>query len=197
MRLAVENMIEIGRQRITLRPTLRAAIRLERQHGFKALVAGIAEGSLSLMSDVIRESTNTETFDPDLLLEVGPAGLGVTVEALAEPLLAHVLDLYGIDPTKPSPEQPRPKKATETPAGAFAELFAIGTGVLGWSPEHAGAASPAEIIAARDGRTRFLGDLLRAVFGSKDNASAPEPSFDPLDAELDRDGLAELRRLAG
>ena len=44
------------------------------------------------------------------------------------------------------------------------ELFSIATGWLAWSPSDAWAATPAEILAARDGRIA----MLKMIFGSSD-----------------------------
>jgi hypothetical protein len=190
MQLAADNVIEFGRVRMSLRPTLWAAIRLDRAHGLQGLVRGITDGSLSVMSDILRESADPSEFDPNMLLVIGPDGLGTTLGQLQGPMLRHVFALYGIDPDhRPA----RPKAPTKAKlSDPFAELFSIATGVLGWSPETAYAASPAEIIEANRGRTRFVNDLLRTIFGGKAE-DAPEAQ---LHAELDREGLAALKAMA-
>ncbi len=70
----------------------------------------------------------------------------------------------------------------------FTTLFEVATGVLGWTPETAWNATPAEIIAANKGRI----DLLKSIFGNSANTSK---EFDPLDTAFDREGLAALKAM--
>jgi hypothetical protein len=55
MRLAAdETMIRLDHETVHLRPTLKAALRLERRHGgFDKLARAVADGSLTVIADVI------------------------------------------------------------------------------------------------------------------------------------------------
>ena len=57
---------------------------------------------------------------------------------------------------------------SESLADYFTQLYKIGTGWLGWSPEQTWDATPAEIRAAYEGRI----DLLKTIFGAKDDKPA-------------------------
>jgi hypothetical protein len=168
-----------------LRPTLRAAIALESRYGFPKLIRGIAEGSYSILSAIIRECASTKD-DGNTILSLRP--IGTLIAALQAPCHALVLALAGHDESKPA-------TAGTGKAIPFSEhyrdLFRIATGSIGWTPAEAYAASPAEIIEAYKGRA----DLLASIFGG-----GPEkPSAAPVDpATINHSaGIARLRELFG
>lgn len=74
----------------------------------------------------------------------------------------------------------------------FEWLFKMGTGVLGWSPRDTLDADMTDIVLAYEARVGFIGDLLKAVFGSGDGKSKPSagkvdfkalPKFDDMSPE--------------
>src|SRR5690606_40333271 len=79
---------------------------------------------------------------------------------LTNAMAEFVLAIAGIDPNDPTPAKPSGKPAD--PEQVFAQLFSIATGWLGWTPEEAWNATPAEIIAAKGGRTEMIVEILKA-----------------------------------
>jgi hypothetical protein len=172
-----ETTITIEGKRVTLRPTLRAALRLERRHGgFDRILAGILDGNLSTMADVIAECADVPCDLPAFLMRTGPnAGLRVGVESLIPALVAHVYALAGIDVEAlddPANESANDQAARTSFAEHNAKLFSIATGWLGWTPADAWSSTPAEIAAAYRGRL----DMLKAIFGSNEKEAKPTDS---------------------
>lgn len=149
---------------ITLRPTLRAAMRLARKfEGFDNLLRGIAEQNISAMADLIRETSRDAWRLIGFLEAHGDTPLCVRITPLTEPLLALTLALAGLDPQDVGKEA---DSADTSDRVSFAEhherLFKLATGWLGWTPEQTWNATPAEIRAAYEGRL----DMLKAIFGA-------------------------------
>jgi hypothetical protein len=190
MRLADEELtVTINGQALHLRPSLRAAFRLERRYGgFDALITAVVAENLTVIADVFRECAVERTQIPDLLDELGLKPLRIGIEAIAGPTARLVFMLAGVDPkAQASPVSESANRIT------FAEyherLFAIGTGWLGWSPETTWDATPAEITAAYQGRS----EMLRSIFGGGVNNN--DQPFEPSDDEIQR-GWAKLKHLA-
>ena len=73
------------------------------------------------------------------------------------------------------------KKGDGKPAdfdAIYRRLYQVGTGCLGWTPEATLAATPLEIGLAFEGRT----DMLKAIFGNKDEPKNVEQTPDMVDA---------------
>ena len=162
MLLADDTILNVGHEVIRLRGSLRAAFRLERQfHGFDKIVSALADGNVSVMAAVIRECSETKTDLADLLDSGGALSIRLSLEHIAEPLIAHVGILAGFDP-----EAPKDQGDAEGEKIPFSEyhtlLFKRATGWLGWEPDAAWSATPAEINAAFEGRLEMLG----AMFGN-------------------------------
>lgn len=172
---------------LRLRPSLRAAVRLERQFdGFAGLLAKITEGSVSAFVALAVECGHRR--HEAAILAPSSEAWSARYARLSPQLVALTFQLADVDPqAKPGPRIERPSTGRKvTHAEALAELFGIATGVLGWSPAIAWSATPAEIKAALDAHTR----MLRA------QAGMPEPeSSDPFNDTLDSAGLAELAAL--
>ncbi|ABE63277.1 hypothetical protein Nham_2487 [Nitrobacter hamburgensis X14] len=162
MRLADETKINVGSKTFTLRPTLRAAVRLHKDYdGLQNLYAALGSGSVSACLDLI----SAACADPRLVIllayEIDKHALENSVWSIRDQLQAFVLKLSGHDDAdgeSASTGKPIPYEEY------FARLFEIATGWLGWEPNAAWDASPAEILAAQKGRV----ELLRAVFGGDD-----------------------------
>src|ERR1700754_982125 len=99
MRLADDEItIRIGQETVHLRPTLRAAFRLERRYGgFDKVIKAILDGSLTVIADVIAESSDRWSGIPDLLKAFDAAPLKSSVECLSVPVLNHVFALVGLN----------------------------------------------------------------------------------------------------
>ncbi|WP_083593948.1 hypothetical protein [Aurantimonas sp. 22II-16-19i] len=166
-RLAIENQrITLDATLVECRPTLRAAIRLGRLYGApSAMLRSIAEGSITVLSDVIRECAIDRPSVPDPLFETGTAGIYRNIAALQAPAAQLVYDLAGFDPLddledeadeeeneEPSDDAPASKPVTFVER--MTNLFGFATGILRWTPEEAFDATPSEIIAAYRFRER-------------------------------------------
>lgn len=177
MRLADDEItVRLGSDTVYLRPTLRAAFRLERRHGgFDAIVRAVADGNLSVLADVVRESSDRYSELPAFLERISAGGLKHGIEALQVPVLEHVFRLAGVDESelvnskqKAHPDQrgDEPRTNVNVPRESWAEhharLFRTATGKLGWPPSVAWESTPAEILEAWAGRV----ELLEAIFGS-------------------------------
>jgi hypothetical protein len=166
-RIADEIAITVDGATVTLRPTLRAAYRLEETYGFKAIVTGITEGQIVVMAAVIREAGDYPAAMLHLLNVIERDG-SEALDIFKVPLLNLVGAMIGVG--EEADEKPaKAKSATvadssaETFGAYFERLFSIGTGWLGWTPADTWQATPAEIVAAQKGRV----DMLRAIFGGK------------------------------
>lgn len=181
MRLAEDEItIRIDGEAFTLRPSLRAAFRLERQFGgFDQLLTKVTDGDLRALIAVI--DTCADRRLERTTLEGFTRGGLVQIEALKAPILDLVTGLAGIDLDNP-PKDDAPAKAQDR--ASFAEhhqrLFRIATGWLGWSPSETWQATPSEIMAAFQGRT----ELLTAIFGSGEASKAKPDENVTLDDKL-------------
>lgn len=155
-----EVTIALDDERIHLRPSLRAATRIERQHGgFPAVMRALDECSVTVIADVIRECASAPTTLPDRLLA---PGIAWRVAPLVPGLQVLVLNLMGYDPdAEEKADDGQDADPRSTFAEVHAKLYRLATGWLGWTPAETWAASPREIKQAYEGRV----ELLHAVFG--------------------------------
>ncbi len=93
-------------------------------------------------------------------------------------LTLFVLALMGHDPSEPPKSAPKgsakPKGGAKTQSieDYLSDLYKIGTGWLGWTPDVTLGATVAQIIVAYEGKM----DMLRAIHGSGDSAPQEEPT---------------------
>ncbi|MCC6736522.1 MAG: hypothetical protein IT534_10415 [Bauldia sp.] len=190
MQLAADEItIRLDGETVFLRPTLRAATRLERRYGFPKLMEAVAEGNLTIIADVIRESGGEWSNLLTVIERISGMGLRKGLEALTAPLLAHVGALAGLDPSDTPAEEATGERMTF--ADYHAQLFRIATGWLGWTPETAWNATAAEILEAHKGRV----EMLKAIYG----APSDEPGTVPREhtEEEVREGIETLKMLVG
>ena len=189
--------VELTGEAYELRPSLRASMRLVRRHQLPGLLAAAQDFNLTIIMDVLREAA----ISPKLLLtDIAAIGLGNVRNQLTGPLARFVLAVAGIDPDDTSPPVPAPGKQV-SPEETFTQLFGFATGWLGWTPEEAWNATPSEIIAAKNGRTDMITDVLKAILGTG-NTDKPDTQYTPeqvaqiiangTDPAFDRAGLAKL-----
>lgn len=178
----------IGSEVITLRPSLRAAIRLERTLPLPQRFAALRQGGFTAVSAIVNLSSGSDTFLPVAagtgaqLSTWFPDAVGACIEFLVQ--------LYGLGEPSDEPADPGAKLVPWDEA--FADLYRVGTGMLGWTPDQTLDASPREIIEAAKGRHKFVGDILGSIFGKpEDKPSGPD------NAPLDRAGLASLKGMGG
>lgn len=157
--------IRIGREAVTLRPTLRAALRLHRKHGLPAVFCGVMEGHTAIIADILVEATGDQNLAHFLAKDIAGNGARRVLE-LRDTLAAYLEQLVAshepaIAPAASKSTKPA-KAATITREQHLVGLFEFATGSLGWTPDAAWQASPVEIQAARIGRD----NLLKSIFGS-------------------------------
>lgn len=163
MHLAEDITVTIEDERFDLRPSLRAAMRLERRHGgFTAITNAVFERNANVMADIIGECSGTSSNVLALLLA---PGLAWRLTDLLPALLVVVNGLMGFDPDAEEKPNDKADQSKTTFAEAYAELFRVGTGCLGWSPAETWAATPLEIRAASKGHF----DYLKAINGVEDD----------------------------
>lgn len=170
-----EMTITVWHEIIVLRPTLRAAFRLERRfNGFDNLLKAIAEENISAMSTVIRETADGDYDLIDFLEKHDGFPVHSGIGALVGPLINLVLALAGV------PADTLEKEQTDAPEPriSFVEhherLFRYATGWLGWTPETAWNATPNEITEAFQGRL----DMLKAIYGGGESNKTPAMTED-------------------
>jgi hypothetical protein len=174
MRLADNEItITVGGERIHLRPSLRAAFRLERQHGgFDGIIRAVLDGSLSVIASVVTESSDRWASVPAFLKSIDAMPAKIGIDDLSVSVLDHVLTLAGIDPANKT----APKASTNpiTHLEYHTRLYRIATGWIGWTPEAAWNATPAEILEACKGRKDMIDQTLKAVFGGSEAEETPQ-----------------------
>lgn len=183
MRLAEDEItIRVGRDTVYLRPTLRAALRLERRFGFPKLLSAIADGHVGIMAEIIREGSAYTTDIPNMLDAIVTNGVQISLEILTLPLFSFVASLVGADESDAGEAETGPRV---TFAEGHEHLFRIATGWLGWTPDTAWNATRAEILAAHKGRV----EMLQAIYGAPEKpAGSPATADERLKGALDAIG---------
>jgi hypothetical protein len=172
MRLISENIeFRVGNEKICLKPTLRAAYLIVEQFGsFEAVIQGVRESNLGVITAIIRASHPSSRLE-ETLSAFDQRPVLATLKLITLPVLAHVFALMGIDPAA---KDDAVSTVSDMTFGEYHErLFKIGTGWLGWTPEDTWDCAPAEIVAAYKGRC----DMLGSIFGAPE-AERPKISID-------------------
>lgn len=95
------------------------------------------------------------------------------MQHVAVACMSLLVELYALDAEPSEPSAPAGPLVTH--AEHLAHLYRMATGWIGWTPEAALDATPAEIIEAAKGRQELIGDILKAVFGSSDDTPPSSP----------------------
>ncbi len=163
MPLATDEIaISLGLETIRLRPTLRAAFRLEKKYeGFQNLSHQIALCNAAAIADVIGEGCVNAAAVSLYLSHADESPFFEMFAEIRDGLLNYVLILAGAEDAPADDKASSPVSFEEY----FTKLFRIATGWLGWTPEQAWNATPAEIIEAHRGRT----EMLAMIFGGNNS----------------------------
>jgi hypothetical protein len=182
---------------VQLRPSLRAAMRLERLHdGFGPLITKLDQFNTATIRDMILIAATDYSAAQRFLAAISTEPLQTysrTVTGPLESLLTAFLPA-------PSPDTPStsttPEKAVPW-SEAYAQLYQIGTGWLGWTPSETWAATPTEITQALEGRVAHLiamnGGSGNTEVTSASAAQREENIAAGLDPDFDRAGLQALK----
>ena len=167
MRLAANTFsLQLGDRSFDLKPSLRAAFILyERYDGFHNLSRHLADGSLTAALDIISATIVDAKGWGEYALPANGAVVRDLMAATGD-LIEFVMLLAGAD------DKSSGKADTGKPIPFdeyFTQLFQIGTGWLGWTPDDTWEATASEIINAQKGRM----DMLKALFGSKEQTAEP------------------------
>jgi hypothetical protein len=191
-----------GGNTVRLRPSLQAAMRLERLYdGFAALFRRIEAFDTQTVRNLILIAATDHGEAERFMVSAARQPLSAFHEAAEGPLaaLCHAL--------LPNAANTPKRKGSQAPAkpvpwvDAFADLFAIATGVLHWTPQAAWQATPTEIATAFNAHIA----MLEAMHGTNDD---PEEQPDAYSAErlreidatgvdraFDRQGLSVLKQM--
>jgi hypothetical protein len=198
---AQDIQVVYGDSAVYLRPSLRAAVQLERtQGGFPALLNRLQQFDTSTVQAIIRATaTDPQAVDP-LLGAFKGAPLRSIRDAVTAP--AFVLITALMTPVAATKQQ---GEAAKAPSGKpvawsdlYADLYQIATGWLGWPPATAWNATLTEITSAFDGHIA----MLKAVHGSGTddtqttgtNDAQRQANIDAgLDPDFDRTALQALK----
>lgn len=189
-----------GGNTVRLRPSLQAAMRLERLHnGFAALFRRIEAFDTDTIRTVILIAATDHLEAEAFLAAMARQPLAPFQEAAQGPLEALCAALL------PEAANTPKRKATPAPSkpvpwvDAFADLFAMATGVLHWTPQTAWQATPTEIATAFNAHLA----MLEALHGTSDDKPEPEEPYTPerlqqiedlgFDPAYDRQGLLALK----
>lgn len=161
MRLADDDIhVMIGSERLALRPSLRAATRIERlcEGNFQALFDKLITGHLGSLVGVLCAAS----IDPIQPETVHAALRGKPLASQLAKLKSATVGLFpGLTFSKPAPAGENPSEANPIPfASYYARLYRIGTGILRWPPHVVWDSTPAEIIEAFSGYGGILDDEL-------------------------------------
>lgn len=150
MRLADDELvIALGNERITLRVSLRAALLLERRYGgFQSLYNKISKGELQSIADLVTCCGGRKAREI-VLRWIGDGSIGPKLTALLPDLQTFIFRLCGAEDT--AVVQPNDQKQIIAFPEYYEHLFSVATGWLGWAPEAAWRATPAEIMLAHKG----------------------------------------------
>lgn len=185
-----------GGNTVWLRPSLRAATRLEALHnGFPALLVKVQEHDTATISGLITYSATDRTAAHDLTCSMRGQPLQEIQAATLGPAIALITAFMS---PFPDDEKPASKPVKSVAWGdLYADLFKHATGWLGWPPETAWNATIPEILQAFEGHV----ERLKTIHGGDDNEA--ETGLSPaqrqanidagLDPVFDRAGLQSLK----
>jgi hypothetical protein len=189
--------LEFGGHTVFLRPSLRAAMQLERLHGgFPELLRKLEEFETFTVWHVITAGAGKTATDA-LLGYVAAHSLSGFANAALTPLFEFVTALF---PTSADDAETESTSTDPLPwADLFKQLYGYATGWMGWPPEVALNATPQEIADAFEAHM----SKLMAVHGApEEDQQGPteeqrqENIQNNLDPEFDRAGLGSLRALS-
>lgn len=172
---------------VVLRPSLRAAVTLERLHGgWERFLLRLSQFHHATMWALIRASAVSQKAAEALLAALADLPLTKIEAALAAPLRELCELFLGISSTGSSDTSTEPISWPE----AYAQLYRIGTGWLGWTPADTWAATPNEITEAFEGKVAQI----KAIHGVSDETDAEANRRDPI-GPYTPDRLREIEEL--
>lgn len=182
-----------GGYTVLLRPSLRAAVTLERLHdGFVGLFRQLRDFDTATITTVIEVAATDHEQGHSLLASVANEPLKGFYQDVQLPLVHLCQSL--IPATRSMDENASGVVKPMAWADFYKALYRTATGWLQWPPEAAWNATPDEITEAFDG----LLEKLKAIHGGVDDNKHTDDQREEniaagLDPEFDRDGLRALK----
>jgi hypothetical protein len=196
MRLAPDDIvIRHGGSAVRLRPSLRAAFRLQRRYGLVNLAKAIAEGHLEIIGEIIAETSDSLDARRLLMAQVDANGVR-DLKHLADPLTELVCACFGIVENEEHPAERRERHGNRFSIDdALSELFGIATGWLGWSATDSLAATPEQITIAYKAHVAKLKSIHGSADTSEDDTASDYDPREEISPEAVRENIARLRDL--
>ncbi len=181
---------------VRLRPTLRAAVQLERLHdGFEPLFRKVDEFDTGTVRAIIVTAASERSDAIALMTAAAQLPLREVKRSFHAPVIALCRGLIPTAEAKDDKKAPRAAKPLPW-ADAYRQLFKLATGWLEWTPQATWDATPDEIVLAFEGHL----EKLKAIHGApeeEDNGPSEEQraanEAAGLDPEFDRAGLQSLK----
>ena len=182
-----EVTVRHGPHVVVMRPSLRAAVTLERLHGgWEGLLLRLSQFHMTTMWALIRASAVSQKAAEALLASLAHQPL-TEIEAALAASLRELCELFlGTASTGSSETIAQPISWPE----AYAQLYRVGTGWLGWPPANTWAATPNEITEAFEGKVAQL----KAIHGVSDETDVAASRSDPV-GTYTPDRLREIEEL--
>ena len=186
-----------GGNTVTVRASLRSALRLERLHnGFGPLITKLDQFDTATIRAMITLAATDKSASQRFLASISTEPLQTYRQVVTGPLSSLLGAFLPTPATDATPVKPKGK--TVSWAEAYAQLYQIGTGWLGWTPAETWDATPAEISEALAGYVARL----EAIHGTADtdNTAQTDGQRDAniaagRDPDLDLVGLQSLRMM--
>ena len=190
-----------GQLAVVLRPTLRAAIQLERLHGnWSGFLLRLDQTHLATVRAFIEASAVNHDAAEAFLTSFENVPLRIIKEAVTGPLSELVALLLAPMTENRAGEVKAANSKPKPWSEAYAELFRFGTGWLGWTPAETWAATPTEIAQALEGQMQ---KLIAMNGGSESSEQEPKNEYTPerlkeieelgFDPAFDRAALHKLK----
>ena len=186
-----------GGYTVRLRASLRAAMRLERLHdGFGPLITKLDQFDTTTIRDTIFIAASDYSAAQRFLASISTEPLQAYRHAVTGPLASLLAAFFPPEATDTTSTSTTPVKPVPW-SEAYAQLYQIGTGWLGWTPAETWAATPTEITQALEGRVAHL-IAMNGGTGITETTSASaaqrQENIDAgLDPDFDRAGLQSLK----
>ena len=184
-----------GGYTVRLRPSLRAAMRLERLHeGFGPLITKLDQFNTTTIRNVILIAASDYSAAERFLALISTKPLQAYRHAVKGPLSSLLAAFFPSEATDTSTST-TPEKSVPW-SEAYAQLYQIGTGWLGWTPAETWAATPTEITQALEGRVAHLIAMNGGAGNTETTTSAAQRQENiaaGLDPDFDRAGLQSLK----
>lgn len=186
-----------GGNTVRLRPSLRAAMRLERLlDGFGPLITMLDQFDTATIRNMILIAASDYSAAQRFLASISNQPLQTYRHAVTASLSSLLAAFFPSETTDTTSTNTTPEKPVPW-SEAYAQLYQIGTGWLGWTPAETWTATPTEITQALEGRVAHLIAMNGGVRNTGATGTSAAQRQDNiaagLDPDFDRAGLQALK----